>query len=72
MAKSKSRSKTKTVKKVKKLPKNPVRGQSYSIITNPAKSSDGRGRNLGKREVTFRATGKKGFGKYRIESNKPA
>lgn len=72
MAKSKSRSKTKTVTKVKKLPKNPVRGQRYSIITDPSKSKDGRGRNLGKREVTFEATGKEGFGKYKIKSNKPA
>jgi hypothetical protein len=72
MAKGTSRSKTKRVKKVKSLPKNPVKGQRYSVITNPAKSSDGRGKNLGRREVTFRATGKKGFGKFKIESNKPA
>jgi hypothetical protein len=72
MPKSKSRSKTKRVKKVKKLPKSPVKGQKYSITTNPAKSSDGRGKNLGRREVVFEATGKKGFGKYKIKSNKPA
>jgi hypothetical protein len=72
MAKGSSRSKTKTVKKVKKLPKSPVKGQRYSIVTNPSKSSDGRGKNLGKREVTFEATGKEGFGKYKIKSNKPA
>jgi len=68
----KNRSKTKIVKKVKKLPKSPVKGQRYSITTNPAKSKDGRGKNLGKREVIFEATGKKGFGKFKIKSNKPA
>ncbi len=72
MAKGKTRSKGKKVAKVKKLPKTPVKGKLYSIVTNPAKSKDGRGKNLGKREVTFKATGKKGFGKYKIQSNKPA
>ena len=49
----------------RKLPKNPKKGKEYTIKTNP-------GGNLGKRIVTFIATGKKGFGKFRIKSNKPA
>ncbi|GAF90779.1 unnamed protein product [marine sediment metagenome] len=50
---------------VRKLPKNPKKGKEYTITTNPKG-------NLGKRKVTFKATGKKGFGKYKIISNKPA
>lgn len=71
-SKGKSRSKGKRVTKVKKLPKSPVKGSLYSVVANPAQSEDGRGKNLGEREVTFKATGKKGFGKWRIQSNKPA
>ena len=44
----------------RKLPKNPEKGSEHTIITNP-------GGNLGKREVTFKATGRKGFGKYKIK-----
>ena len=46
----------------RKLPKNPRKGSEHTIITNP-------GGNLGKREVTFKATGKEGFGKYKITKN---
>ena len=47
----------------RKLPKNPKKGSEHTIITNP-------GGNLGKREVTFKATDKKeGFGKWKITKN---
>ena len=36
----------------RKLPKNPKKGSKHTIVTNP-------GGNLGKREVTFKATGKR-------------
>ena len=48
--------------KVKKLPKNPVKGKEYTRTVN-AKG------NLGKRDITYKATGKKGFGKYKITKN---
>ncbi len=64
-------SKRKRVSKKRKLPKNPTKGQTYTITVNPKASKDGRGKNLGKRKVTFEATGKKGFGKYKIIGNKP-
>jgi len=46
----------------RKLPKNPKKGSTHTITTNPKG-------NLGKRKVTFKATGKKGFGKYKITKN---
>lgn len=64
--------KRKRVSKRRKLPKNPKRGQIETITVNPRASKDGRGKNLGRREVTFKATGKKGFGKWKIIDNKPA
>ncbi len=51
------------VKKVSKLPKNPEKGVIYEMVV--------RGRN-GKRRVGFKATGKRGFGKWKIVYNKPA
>jgi len=50
-------------KKCKKLPKNAKAGEQYTI---PVK-----GRN-GKRNVTFKRTKKRRFGKWQIVSNKPA
>ena len=48
---------------VEKLPKIPVKDQLYvREVSNP---------KIGSREVTFRATGKKGFGKFKIIQNKP-
>lgn len=40
-----------------KLPKNPKKGQEYTIKTKTG------------RKVTFKATGKSGFGKYKITKN---
>jgi len=52
------------IHEVKKLPKNPIKGDYYEReVDNPY---------IGKRLVTFKATGKKGFGKYRIIENVPA
>ena len=50
-------------KKPRKLPKNPAVGKTYNITVN-SKS--------GKRKVGMKAMKKKGFGKYKIVSNKPA
>jgi hypothetical protein len=47
-----------------KLPKNPKKGQKETISI--------KGRGGGSRRVTFQATGKKGFGKWKIVSNVPA
>lgn len=49
---------------VKKLPENPSKGSFYDIIVNNKK--------IGKRRITFRATGKKKFGKWIITENIPA
>lgn len=50
----------------RKLPKNPEKGKKYKIRVNSS------GTNIGEdRIVTFKATGKKGFGKYKIVSNDP-
>lgn len=49
-----------------KLPKNPEKGRLYTIEV------DTKNKNLGKRSVTFRATGEKGFGKFKIVNNEPA
>jgi len=45
---------------VKKLPKNPKKGDIYSMIVNK------------KRKITFKATGKSGFGKWKITANEKA
>ena len=50
--------------KVKKLPKNPKEGEKYILTV--------KGRGKGKRAITFQATGKSGFGKWRIIANNPA
>lgn len=50
------------IAKKRKLPKNPKKGEEYMIPVN---------NKSGKRNVTFRATGKKGFGKYKITKNVP-
>jgi len=47
----------------RKLPKNPNPGEQYEILTTL--------RNGQKRIVTFVATGKSGFGKWKIIKNKP-
>lgn len=46
---------------VKKLPKIPIKGELYQRTVNNPK--------IGKRLVTFKATGKEGFGKYKIIEN---
>jgi hypothetical protein len=51
------------IRKVDKLPKNPKKGEKFLRITNSKN---------GKRKITFQATGKKGFGKWKIISNKKA
>lgn len=45
---------------VKNLPVNPQKGEDYTIRTSKG------------RLITFKATGKKGFGKWKIVSNMPA
>jgi len=49
--------------KKRKLPNNPEKGEEHTIKVNNPK--------IGVRNVTFRATGKKGFGKWKIVSNTP-
>ena len=49
------------IHRVKKLPKNPIDGDLYERTVNNPK--------IGRRLVTFKATGKKGFGKYKIIEN---
>jgi hypothetical protein len=44
-----------------KLPENPKKGDEHTITVDNPKG--------GKRKVTFRATGKKGFGKWKIVKN---
>ena len=46
--------------KVNRLPKSPRKGKEYEII------------NKNGRRITFKATGKEGFGKWRILSNEEA
>ena len=50
-----------------KLPKSPKKGQVATITTDPRKGKHGK--NLGKRRITFKATGKTGFGKWKIIKN---
>ena len=54
----------KIAKRVSKLPKSPRKGEEYERIINNPKQ--------GRRKITFLATGKKKFGKYKIVSNEPA
>ena len=49
---------------VKKLPKNPKKGSKYDMIVKNPKS--------GRRRITFKATGKIGFGKWKFTANKKA
>lgn len=49
-------------KKVRKLPKKPRKGSKYSKVV--------KGKS-GKRLITFKATGKSGFGKWKIIKNNP-
>ena len=49
--------------KRKDLPENPRKGSEYDIIVNNKK--------IGKRRVTLKATGKKGFGKWKFTQNNP-
>lgn len=61
----------KQAKKVRKLKdvKNPVKGEIFKMTSDPKKkgdNKDGRSKNLGKQETIYRATGKKGFGKWEI------
>jgi len=49
---------------VKKLPKYPEKGDKYAKIVNNPKT--------GKRKVYFSATGKRGFGKWKIFKNEKA
>lgn len=51
------------VRRVKELPENPKKGVEYEKIVEHPKTGN-------KRAVTFKATGKSGFGKYKITSNK--
>ena len=46
------------------FPKNPKKGETYTTIVNNKK--------IGKRKVTFMATGKKKWGKWKIIKNEPA
>lgn len=48
------------------LPKNPVKGERHTIMVNSSKT------NIGEdRLVSFEATGKDGWGKWRIVKNEP-
>jgi hypothetical protein len=64
----------KTAKKVKTLKdvKNPIKGQLFKMKTNPGKGKDkdGRAKNLGETETVYKATGKTGFGKFKVVTNR--
>ena len=47
------------VKRVNKLPKNPRKGELYAVSNKQG------------RLITFKATGKRGFGRWEIQSNEP-
>lgn len=52
------------VKRVKELPSNPKKGSVYEkVVTNPKTGK--------KRVIEFKATGKDGYGKWKIQGNKP-
>ena len=61
----------KDLKNLKSLPKKVKVGDFYKIKTRPDKSSNGRGKNLGCRLVTFKAMKEDGMGKFRIAKNEP-
>jgi len=49
---------------VSKLPKSPKKNDSFRLKVNNKK--------IGPRLITFKATGKTGFGKWKIMANEPA